>query len=43
MTESPWRLRSPAPALGEHNAEVYCGLVGLSPAELVTLREQGAI
>lgn len=28
----------PAPALGEHDDEVYCGLLGLSAAELAELR-----
>ncbi len=43
MPATPWRLRSPAPSLGQHNAEVYGGLLGLSPQELVKLREQKAI
>jgi crotonobetainyl-CoA:carnitine CoA-transferase CaiB-like acyl-CoA transferase len=32
----------PAPALGQHNAEVY-GALGYSPADLIALRESGAI
>ena len=37
MTETPWSLRRPAPRLGEHNPEVYCGRLGLSPRELQDL------
>ena len=32
-----------APRLGEHNEEVWCGLVGLSPAELAALRDKGVV
>ncbi len=32
-----------APLLGEHNLEVYTSLLGLSPAEVAGLREQGVI
>ncbi len=38
-TPSPCR----APALGEHNREVYGGLLGLSPDELQDLRQGGLI
>ena len=43
MAESPWRLKSPAPLLGEHNEEVYCRLLGYSREELVRLKESGII
>jgi crotonobetainyl-CoA:carnitine CoA-transferase CaiB-like acyl-CoA transferase len=31
------------PKLGAHNEEVYCGMLGMSPAELADLQEQGII
>ena len=34
---------SGAPRLGEHNDEVWTGLVGLSDAELEALRAQGVV
>ena len=43
LPECPWSLRRAAPMLGEHNAEVYGGELGVSSGELVRLRELGAI
>lgn len=43
LTKSPWSLRSPAPTLGQHNEEIFCGRLGLSRAELSLLRERGDI
>ena len=37
LSASPWSLRRPAPLLGQHNEEVFCGGVGLSAAELAAL------
>ena len=34
LSRSPGKVRSAGPALGEHNTEVWHGLLGLSPAEI---------
>ncbi len=39
---SPWRVRKPAPRLGQDNAAVYSAL-GVTPTELDTLRRRGVI
>jgi crotonobetainyl-CoA:carnitine CoA-transferase CaiB-like acyl-CoA transferase len=43
MAETPWRIRRCAPRLGQHNEEVYGGMLGLSREELMVLREQGVV
>ncbi|MSQ26119.1 MAG: CoA transferase [Dehalococcoidia bacterium] len=43
FSETPWALRRPAPLLGEHNAQVYCGRLGMSKEDLVALRGAGVI
>lgn len=40
---SPLATLTPSPGLGEHNAAVYGGLLGLSPAEIGRLGEDGVI
>lgn len=42
LSETPTTLTR-APLLGEHNAEVYCGLLGYQPRELAALARAGAI
>jgi formyl-CoA transferase len=43
MGGSPLRLWRRAPLLGEHNDEVYRGLLGLSDTEIEALRSEGVI
>jgi crotonobetainyl-CoA:carnitine CoA-transferase CaiB-like acyl-CoA transferase len=43
FSETPGEIRSPAPALGEHNEEIYTNLLGLIPDQLAQLKEEGII
>jgi crotonobetainyl-CoA:carnitine CoA-transferase CaiB-like acyl-CoA transferase len=40
---SPWEVRTPAPRLGQHNEDVFCGELGLSTEELSGLRSEGIV
>ena len=40
---TPGRITRRAPHIGEHNEEVYCGLLGLSRKELDKLKREGLI
>jgi crotonobetainyl-CoA:carnitine CoA-transferase CaiB-like acyl-CoA transferase len=42
-SRTPYRLRAPAPLLGQHNVEVYCDGLGYSRADLVRLSQYGVI
>ena len=43
LSETPGRVRHPGPELGEHNDEVYRGLLELSDGELEGLRADGVV
>lgn len=43
LSATPGRVRSAGPALGQHNDEVYGGLLGLSPQEIAGLSTAGII
>ena len=43
LSESGWRFVSPAPQVGQHNVQVYCDELGLSPEELQDLIASGTI
>lgn len=43
LTETPGEVRWTGPALGQHNEEVYGGLLGLGAEELAGLRERGLV
>lgn len=43
LSETPGGIERRAPAVGEHNEEVYCGLLGLPREELSTLWEERVI
>ena len=43
LTNHPTPVPAGAPRLGEHNHEVWCGLVGLSDAELADLTARGVV
>jgi crotonobetainyl-CoA:carnitine CoA-transferase CaiB-like acyl-CoA transferase len=40
---SPWSISRRAPLIGEHNVEIFCGELGLSPQELVVLAESRVV
>lgn len=43
MSETPLKIERSFPALGEHNEEIYCGLLGYTPDGLAKLKEEGVI
>jgi len=43
MSDTPWRMRRPAPVLGQHNEEVYSQMLGYTKQDLLTLSEMCVI
>lgn len=43
FSKTAWAIRRRSPLVGEHNHEVYNGLLGLSKAEIVALYEAGVL
>jgi crotonobetainyl-CoA:carnitine CoA-transferase CaiB-like acyl-CoA transferase len=43
FTATPWRISRRPPLLGEHNAEVYTGELGMSAQEVAELGKAGVI
>ncbi len=43
LSRTPPRIRRHAPLLGEHNRDVFCGLLGLDEAELSRLEDEQVI
>ncbi len=43
LSETPGKIASSAPKIGQHNREIYGGLLGLTDREMQELREEGVI
>lgn len=43
LSKTPGKIKTVAPMVGEHNEEVYCGLLGYTYQELAQLKEEGVI
>jgi len=43
MSATPPKIERPSPGKGEHNKEIYCGLLGYSPKDLKSWEKEGVI
>ena len=43
LSDMEYQVARPAPLLGQHNQEIFCGEMGYAIEDLVKLREMGAI
>ena len=43
MSLTPWELENPAPLLGQHNQEVFEGILGYAVDEMELWRRQGVV
>jgi formyl-CoA transferase len=43
LTDTPGRIPGRAPNLGEHNDEVFCGLLGMTKEEIESLVAAGVV
>ena len=43
FSDTPTAISRPAPSLGEHNEEIYTEMLGLTPDEILNLRNKGII
>ncbi len=43
LSLTPWRIKSRAPLLGEHNEEILCGRLGYTKQDLLRMKQSGII
>tara|TARA_B100000315_G_scaffold42620_1_gene37505 strand:+ start:926 stop:2137 length:1212 start_codon:yes stop_codon:yes gene_type:complete len=43
LSKTPGSIRMPSPLLGQHNEEIYCGILDVSKEEFATLKSEGVI
>jgi crotonobetainyl-CoA:carnitine CoA-transferase CaiB-like acyl-CoA transferase len=43
LSATDWRIDHGAPLLGQHNREVFCGLLGLTDEEFAALEDGGVL